>query len=108
MVLKSMNKPGIACLFSGIMMLSSGGSSAEGAPAKVDAPASQALEKEKVAVTSPAPWFGNAGKHFKVDTFVNLTAGYIPPVVCHRASSRVRGVQQPLSPVRTEQPVKIP
>ena len=55
MVLKSMNKPGIACLFSGIIMLSSGVSSAEEAPAKGEAPASPALEKEKVAVASPAP-----------------------------------------------------
>ena len=55
MVLKSMNKPGIACLFSGIIMLSLGVSSAEEVPAKAKAPASPTREKEKVAVASPAP-----------------------------------------------------
>ena len=38
-------------------MLSTGVSAAEEAPVKEEAPASPALEKEAVAVASPAPWY---------------------------------------------------
>ena len=101
MVLKSMNKRGVACLFAGVMMLSTGVSAAEEAPVKEEAPASPALEKEAVAVASPAPWYENAGKPFKVDALVNLTAGWTeneaegfdgrPLMSVHRARVWFRG-----------------